>query len=100
MDGLNWKRCPGGHVLGEIVREAVVYNGRRMYATRLKLFRQAMTEAEADVIPGSVAATIEGTAPELYCSICDATTPWIIGQHETERLVERWVTKRRTLVQG
>ena len=95
MDGRNWKKCPVGHVLGEIVREAVIHNGRRHYATRLHLFRQAVSESYAEVIPVDVIAVIEGTAPEIDCSLCKAKVAWIIGQAETARLVERWMKRQR-----
>ena len=99
-NGRNWKKCPKGHVVGEIVREIVVHDGRRAYATRLRLYRLALTEAQAEIGlgDGDVVAVLEGTAPEVFCSECKASVPWIIGQAEMARLVERWMQRKRMVV--
>jgi hypothetical protein len=98
MDGRNWKKCPNGHVLGEIVREIVQHNGRRAYATRLRVFQSAMETApgELELTPRTI-AVLEGTAPEVRCTICNASVPWVIGQAEIDRLVARWATRRAGL---
>lgn len=88
MDGRRWKRCPKGHVLGEIVRVDVSGNGRRRYATRLRLYRHAVETPPADNDP-AVSAVLEGTAPVLYCDLCQGQGGrWEIGAEALEYLLE------------
>lgn len=85
-----WKWCQHGHVLGEIVRvEVSRANGKRRFATRLRLFRHAVSGPIADT--GDVVAVLEGTAPELDCDLCHpgaAPARWEIGAEALEYLLQ------------
>lgn len=85
-----WKQCPRGHILGEIVRvEVSGLNGRRRFSTRLRLFRHAVYGPIPDT--GDVSAVLEGTAPELFCDLCQPASPrsrWEIGAEALGYLLE------------
>lgn len=89
MDGKRWKKCPKGHVLGEIVRVDV---GQKRYATRLLLFRHAVGPENATA--GVVGAVLEGTAPELFCDLCqNGAGPWVIGAEALDYLLQTRLRK-------
>lgn len=100
MDGRRWKKCPKGHVLGEIVRVEVCYNGKKRFATRLRLYRHAVYIHEA--ANGQVGAILEGNAPELECDLCNGEkrkAHWEIGKEALEHLLEELKQSNRKILE-
>lgn len=100
MDGKQekrWKKCPNGHVLGEIVRDRIANRGRMHTVTRLYLFRAAVAyghEAEGEMI-----AVVEGNAPVLACSLCDGEAQWFMGDEAIRHLLESIEMRRKVVVE-
>ena len=87
MDGLKQWKCENGHVLGVVQRVKV--DGKR-WVSRLSLYRQAIdTQANGNMPEVDVIAVVEGTVPDVFCSVCDAVRPWFMGADGLERLLEK-----------
>jgi hypothetical protein len=82
-------------VLGVVKRVPVSANGRKYYATRLILFREAVDPDTGNLQEGDIIAEVEGTTLHVRCSVpgCKATRTWWIGDAGMERLLERVIVK-------
>lgn len=91
LNGLRQWKCAHGHVLGVIQRVEVDDIGRKRWATRLLLFRQAIDVEHGDMAEVDVMANVEGTTLDVRCSVpgCGCVRSWFIGQAAMERLLEK-----------
>lgn len=94
-DKKKYKLCPYGHAIGRIAREEVWNQGKRRYVTRLRLFRHAVDLATSTPQDSDEFATVEGTAPEIGCDICQSTgAKWFPGEEALAHLLGRVLVNR------
>jgi hypothetical protein len=77
-----WK-CPNGHVMGEVAREAA--NGRHV---RVLLLYEASVEIAPEDMP-TLRGRLSGNMDDVRCTCCGATRSWEIGQDSLDVLLER-----------
>lgn len=83
-----YKLCPKGHAIGRIVRDEVWNQGVRHYVTRLRLFRHAVDLSLVMPQISNEFATVEGTAPEIGCDICQSNgAEWYPGEEARAHLL-------------
>jgi hypothetical protein len=97
LDGKKQWKCENGHVLGVVQREKVSQGERRVWITRLLLFRHAIDLQSGQMAEGDVAARVEGTVFDVRCDVagCGAVRSWYIGEEMMEMLVEKMMARKQ-----
>jgi hypothetical protein len=90
--------CENGHWLGQTVRAEVNKDGRKIYVTRLNLFRHAIDTKAERPEEVDVVAVLEGTVPVVQCDVpgCGASRSWFIGEGALEHLL----MQRKEVIRG
>ena len=76
--------CPGGHQMGQVVRNGSGVRVLLLYRQALDLGQSAAQMGEIDVI-----AIIEGYVTDVRCSVCGSVRTWIPGEEALQQLLER-----------